>query len=100
MHKIAKQSIVFFLVASLVFIPATTATAADNQPSRDDISAGAMTIDLLFVRPVGLFALLLGSVVYIVSLPFSAGGENAGEAGKKLVADPARYTFKRKLGDF
>jgi len=100
MHKIAKQSIVFFLVASLVFIPVATAAAADNQPPRDDISAGAMTIDLLLFRPLGAFALLLGSVVYIVSLPFSAGGENAGDAGKKLVVDPAKYTFKRKLGDF
>jgi hypothetical protein len=43
-------------------------------------------------------ALVGGSVVFVLSLPFSALGGNVGEAADKLVVDPARYTFVRPLG--
>jgi len=37
-------------------------------------------------------------VVYPVSLPFSALGGNAAEAGEVLVVGPAKATFVRCLG--
>jgi hypothetical protein len=64
----------------------------------DEASADAMIADLVFLRPAGLVALIGGSVVFVVSLPFSALGGNVGEAAQKLVVDPARYTFVRPLG--
>ncbi|MBW1754459.1 MAG: hypothetical protein JRJ46_15605 [Deltaproteobacteria bacterium] len=100
MRKIIKRSIAFFLITTLVFIPfATTAVAAD-QTQDDEIGAGAMTLDLLLVRPVGIIAVVFGTAVFIVSLPFSVLGGNSGNAAKKLVAAPASFTFKRKLGHF
>ena len=36
----------------------------------------------------------------IKKLPFSLLGINVGEAGSKLVLDPARFTFVRPLGEF
>ncbi len=100
MQKIAKRSIVFFLIATLVFIPFGTSALAESQKISDDISAGAMAADLVFARPLGLVALVLGSAIFIVSLPFSALGGNAKDASQKLVLDPAKFTFKRPLGDF
>jgi len=100
MRKITKRAIAFFLIATLIFVPfATTAVAAD-QTQDDEISAGAMTVDLLIVRPVSIVAVVFGTAVFIVSLPFSALGGNAGNAAKKLVAAPFNYTFTRKLGHF
>jgi hypothetical protein len=32
-------------------------------------------------------------------LPFSLLGGNVGESAEKLVAEPARYTFTRPLGE-
>jgi Zn-dependent protease with chaperone function len=100
MHSIVKQFTVFFIIAALVFIPFATAVAAGKEPASDDISAGAMAADLFFLRPVGLVAMVFGTAVYVVSLPFSLLGGNAGEAGQKLVVEPTKYTFKRQLGDF
>lgn len=100
MRKITKRSIAFFLIATLVFIPFVTATAAVGQTQDDEISAGAMTIDLLIVRPVGIVSVIFGTAVFIVSLPFSALGGNTGNAAKKLVAAPFNFTFTRKLGHF
>ncbi|EMP54738.1 hypothetical protein ACFQGA_03550 [Marinobacter koreensis] len=69
------------------------AQAVDETPS-----ALAMTGDALFVRPALLATTIIGSAVYLVSLPFSALGGNAGEAGEVLVVGPAKATFVRCLG--
>ena len=100
MRKITMRTIAFFLMVTLVFVPFAAAAATAGQPQSDDISAGAMTVDFLFVRPMGVFSVVFGTAIFIVSLPFSALGGNAGSAAKKLVADPFNYTFTRKLGYF
>jgi len=61
---------------------------------------GLMTADLILARPAGLVATLGGSVIFIVSLPFSALGGNTEDAWESLVESPASYTFKRPLGEF
>ena len=58
-----------------------------------------MVMDALVIRPVGLVGILFGTAVFIVSIPFSALGGNTRGAYETLVANPARYTFKRELGD-
>ncbi|MFO1355003.1 MAG: hypothetical protein U1F72_02520 [Gammaproteobacteria bacterium] len=60
---------------------------------------GAMVVDGVLVRPLGLGATVLGAAAWVVTLPFSALGGNAGEAAQKLVVEPARFTFTRPLGD-
>ncbi len=57
-----------------------------------------MTTDLVVVRPALLAVTALGSVVWLVSLPFSAAGGNMMEAADTLVVSPAKATFVRCLG--
>ena len=82
------------IVASLLSFSAIGhANTLDENPS-----ALAMTTDALLVRPVLLATTIVGSAVYLVSLPFSLLGGNTAEAGEVLVAGPARATFMRCLG--
>ncbi|WP_250655506.1 hypothetical protein [Alkalimarinus coralli] len=83
------------IVATLsLTIPAVgSANAIQETPS-----ALAMTGDALIARPALLAMTVVGSVVYLVSLPFSALGGNAGEAADVLVVGPAKATFVRCLG--
>lgn len=76
---------------------AETATAT---PEQGKISPEAMSIDIIAARPLGLAATVLGTVVFVVSWPFSALGGNSEAAWDTLVVSPARYTFQRPLGDF
>ena len=99
MSNSAKLFTVMMIIASLVFIPLGSSFAAVME-QEDDVSAESMMADLLVVRPLGFVSLVVGSVFYIVSYPFSAGGGNADKASQKLVKDPAEFTFKRPLGDF
>ena len=91
--KISHILITTLAVCLLVFSSAGHAQAIDESPS-----ALAMTGDALLVRPALLATTLVGSVVYVVSLPFSLLGGNAGEAGETLVIGPAKATFVRCLG--
>lgn len=61
-------------------------------------TALAMTGDLVIARPALLAVTVVGTAVFLVSLPFSLLGGNAGEAGKTLVLGPAESTFVRCLG--
>ncbi len=100
MHNIAKQSMVFFLIVTLVLVPMGTSVLAREVSLDEKNTAGAMTADLVIVRPLGIVATVLGCAVFVVSLPFSALGSNTKEASQRLVKDPAQFTFKRPLGDF
>lgn len=57
-----------------------------------------MTADLILVRPIMLVTTVVGTGVFVLSLPFTALGRNVGEAAKTLVATPFKGTFKRCLG--
>ncbi len=65
---------------------------------KEEPSALAMTGDLLVVRPVMLGVTVVGSVLWLVSLPFSAAGGNVKQATDTLVIKPAKNTFVRCLG--
>ncbi|PCJ36937.1 MAG: hypothetical protein COA75_05970 [Cellvibrionales bacterium] len=57
-----------------------------------------MTADLLIGRPVLLATTIVGSIIWLVALPFSALGGNVGESADALVIGPAKATFVRCLG--
>ncbi|GAB1265594.1 hypothetical protein NBRC116493_29530 [Aurantivibrio infirmus] len=67
--------------------------AADENPS-----ALAMTGDLLVVRPVMFGITVVGSVAWLISLPFAAAGGNVKQSTDTLVVGPAKNTFVRCLG--
>jgi hypothetical protein len=57
-----------------------------------------MMIDLVVLRPFGLVATALGTAVFIASLPFTLPTLSVKQAAKKLIVEPAKYTFARPLG--
>ncbi len=98
--KLAKKTLILILVAAVMFIPFGSGAMAQEYFETEDPGGGEMMYDLVVVRPIGLVATALGSVVFVLSLPFSALGDNVDVASEKLVKDPASYTFKRPLGEF
>lgn len=101
MFKQIKSITTVVLVTSLVVVLLDANALAENYIDKEEgLDAGKMTADLFLVRPLGIISTLLGTAVFVASLPFSALGNNVGEAGYKLVAKPAKFTFKRPIGDF
>jgi hypothetical protein len=99
MQRRRKRGVAILLISALVFFHFVAIAPAREHLEDLDEKGGFMAGDLLVVRPLGIVATAVGSVIYVISLPFSLAGGNEEEARQKLVVDPATYTFKRPLGE-
>ena len=89
----------FFMAISMaLMLSMPQLSLANSAVVKEEPSPLAMTGDLIIVRPLALAATVLGAAIFLVSLPFSLLGGNAGEAGETLVLGPAETTFVRCLG--
>lgn len=93
------------LVAYCLLFSAARADNTDDRFHNDRSDYGLtsseeMAFDALIIRPVSLVSTVAGTAIYTISLPFSLLGGNERQAREKLIYEPARYTFKRPLGDF
>jgi hypothetical protein len=90
------------LIVAVLFLWATSLVhaAEDSYMAKDrgDVSAEAIIVDGLVLRPAGVVATIVGATVFVVILPFSIPTKSVDKAAQKLVVDPARYTFVRPLG--
>lgn len=59
-----------------------------------------MAVDLIVVRPLGVVATVLGTVGFVLALPFTLPSGSAEESACEWIATPLDYTFNRPLGDF
>jgi len=100
MFRIAKKFLVIFMISVFLIAPVASTALADEYFEREDPSGALMIFDVILVRPIGIVATVVGSVFYVISLPFSLLGENSDEASQALIKDPAAYTFSRPLGEF
>ena len=97
-HRLLSGCVVFMLLFAAV-------SQADNNDhyagSHTEILSDSekMVLDAIVLRPIGLVTTVAGAAIYTVSLPFSVLGGNEPAAREHLVKEPARYTFKRPLGE-
>jgi hypothetical protein len=90
------------LIVAVLFLCATSLVHAAEDPymakDRGDVSAEAIIADGLLLRPAGVVATIVGTLVFVVVLPFSIPTKSVDKAAQKLIVDPAKYTFVRPLG--
>ena len=86
------------LVFSLMLLVSTADFSNAASARVEEPSGPEYLLDIAFLRPVGLFTIVVGSAAYIISLPISIPTKRADEAAEKLVFAPFNYTFKRPLG--
>lgn len=94
LNKSLKSATLALTLAAMTAAP----VAVQAQNVTDRPSGVEMAADAILVRPLTFCATVLGAGLFVVSLPFSALGGNAGEAGQTLVVTPFKSTFLRCLG--
>lgn len=55
--------------------------------------------DLFMARPLGVAAGIVGTGLFIVSLPFTIPTRSTDKAAKMLISDPFRFSFSRPFPD-
>jgi hypothetical protein len=98
MHGWTKRSLVFVMVAVLVCTATGFSAFAQDQKLEEEATAEGIIADFALLRPMGIAATAVGTGFFIASLPFSLPTGSIGVAFRKLVAEPASFTFARPLG--
>ena len=60
--------------------------------AQEDGSPEVIAADVLIVRPVCLAATIVGSALFLLSLPIAIASKSTSETARKLVGLPARAT--------
>ena len=87
------------LLAVALGVMPVRATAQQDDPVSGD-KATDMVVDAVVMRPLGLAATVVGTVLTVVALPFTIPSGSVEASARQLILRPADYTFKRPLGDF
>lgn len=82
------------LLTALVII--TSAAPAYAEITQSDL----VVLDVALIRPVGIVSVVVGTALFILSLPVSIPSGSVGAAANSLVKDSFEYTFIRPVGDF
>jgi hypothetical protein len=85
----------FVLLVSIIFLAASTRRAS----AFEDGSFEAVAADAIVVRPFTFVATVLGSALFVVTLPVAAISKSTSKTAEALVLRPARMTFTRPLGE-
>jgi hypothetical protein len=89
-----KRKSLTILCASLV-----TLASANTSRASDDHALNTVA-DVALVRPGCFLATVIGSVFFVVALPFAAASGSVKQTANTLVVQPAQATFTRPVGDF
>ena len=95
----ALKTLLISLLALILSVGPVLAYEDQEQANREP-RGEEMMADAFVARPLGLVAMVLGAVTFVVSLPFTLPSGSADSAQKALVRAPTVYTFKRPLGRF
>lgn len=91
-----KKWLAIALILALMVTAAPVSSFA--QTDRPEPGATEITFDVLIIRPLGISATIVGTGLFIVSLPFALPTGSVGLSARKLVADPFAFTFMRPVG--
>jgi hypothetical protein len=81
-------------IGCAVTIGVLPASASPRNATSTEVAA-----DVLIVRPLCFVSAIIGSVVFVATLPFTAPCCGVHEAADVLVARPGHAAFVRELGD-
>jgi len=85
------------LATALGLMPVSALAQQDGTFSGDKTTD--MVVDAVIMRPLGLAATVVGTVLTVVALPFTIPSGSVETSARQLILRPADYTFKRPRGD-
>ncbi len=99
--KALKRALLLFLAVSMVVGSSySTGWALDTSWNENDPETdGWNMIDIVVARPFGIAAAVLGSAVFIVSLPFTIPKGSVGNAADMFIVNPLKFSFTRPFPD-
>lgn len=86
----------FFVLLCTLFCATSRCSAAEEWGWR----VAATTTDLFIARPFTFAATIVGSALWVATLPITAPTKTHRDAFDVMIAQPWQYTVDRPLGEF
>ena len=100
MKELKRILLVLLSLSLVVTSVCPIAWAADNHLGRNDPIADEWNaIDILLARPIGVIAGIVGSAVFVVSLPFTIPTRSVRDAAGIFIVKPFQFSFVRQFPD-
>lgn len=98
-----KTTVAMMTIASVLLLSVASfvrAEESDPQVSEEpEVTTEKILADVFLLRPLGIVATAFGIATYLVTLPITLITKSDETVGKKLVGEPWKYTFQRRVGD-
>jgi hypothetical protein len=99
MKQLKKVGLVFMII-SLVLVSLYTMGWGEEIWSKNDSANDELNMmDLLLARPIGVAAGIVGTGIFILSLPFTIPTGSVDDAAQMFVVKPFNFSFERKFPD-
>jgi hypothetical protein len=86
------KKFVVLIMSLAIILTSSMAFAAERDATN-------VMADVLFLRPIGVMALVVGAAAFAISLPAAAITHSTDNTYEVLVKDPYEYTFVRPVGE-
>jgi hypothetical protein len=86
------------ITTALCVIALLAGSMAPAQATEDNSSL-AVAVDAVIARPACFVATIVGSALFVVSLPVAIPSKSVKKVAEVLVVTPAKATFTRPLGE-
>ena len=98
--KALKRFFVLFLTVSLVTVCLySTGWAGDRWAQDDPVGQGWSAVDLGAARVAGVAVGILGSAIFVITLPFTIPSGGVHNAADMFVIKPFQFSFVREFPD-
>jgi hypothetical protein len=99
MRRIARSLLAVLTLTAWLGMPGA-ARAVGYEDSLEDC-AYPETFDLMVLRPLGIGTTVLGAALFVPLFPIAlvTVGDQLGQVADNLIFSPARFTFRRDLGE-
>jgi hypothetical protein len=95
-----KKGLLLFLTISMTIGSLYSGAWALNERNIADPSTHEVNIvDLLIARPLGIVAGIMGTGIFVVSLPFTVPTGGTKEAARMFIAEPFKFSFTRGFNE-
>ena len=96
---------IFLLLLTLSLVTGSLYSAGwagdtkDKWVREDPVGQGWSAMDIIFARPLGIVAGIVGTAIFIVSLPFTIPTGGVADAADMFIVKPFQFSFTREFPD-
>lgn len=99
MKELKKGLLLLLTISMIIGCFCSGAWALDERSIDNPMTHEVNIVDLLIARPLGIVAGIMGTGIFIVSLPFTVPTGGTKDAARMFIAEPFKFSFTRGFNE-